>query len=405
MRTFRVFVCLIFGVLGLVLALTPPAHSDNPQSLAPIRDKMQSFVDAGDLVGAVTVVGNRDQVLSTEAVGTLDLDRKTPMPKDAPFRIASMTKPITAVAIMILVDEKKLAVEDPVEKYLPEFKGQMVVAGRSTDAVMLKKPTRPITLRDLLTHTSGLPSGYPAGLADIYTRRNHTLAEAIMAQSQRPLDFEPGTKWSYCNSGIDTLGRIIEVVSGLSYEDFLQKRIFDPLEMKETTFYPTATQLEKAAPTFDKKEGKLVLAPNNLLDVPKGARFPVPAGGLYSTGADLAKFYQAMLGKGARGKVRILSEESLATMTKVQTGDIPAGFTPGTAFGYGFSVVQKPTGVTAMLSPGSFGHGGAFGTQGWMDPQKDLFMILLIQRVGLGNPDASKIREEFQTLAVKAAKD
>src|SRR5207237_2368060 len=137
----------------------------------------------------------------------------------------SMTKPITAIGIMILVDEGKLAVADPVEKYLPEFRGQMLVAERGKDTLVLKKPQRPITLRDLLTHTSGLPGGFPPGIADIYTKRNRTLAEGILVMSQRPLDFEPGSKWSYCNAGIDTLGRVIEVVSGESYEDVLCQRI------------------------------------------------------------------------------------------------------------------------------------------------------------------------------------
>src|SRR5262249_39625753 len=154
---------------------------------------------------------------SHEAVGYQDLEAKRPMPKDALFRIASMTKPVTAIGIMMLVEEGKLAVEDPVEKHLPEFRGQMLVAGRSKDAEMLTKPSRPITVRDLLTHTSGLPGGPPPGLADLYLKRTHTLAEGVIAFSQRPLGFEPGAKWEYCNAGIDTLGRIIEVLSGDSY--------------------------------------------------------------------------------------------------------------------------------------------------------------------------------------------
>jgi CubicO group peptidase (beta-lactamase class C family) len=326
------------------------------------------------------------------------------MPKDALFRIASMTKPITAVGILILADEGKLSVDDRVEKHLPEFRGQMLVAERGADRLVLTKPKRPITLRDLLTHTSGLPGGMPAGLADLYVKRNHTLAEAVMAFSQRPLDFEPGSQWAYCNAGIDTLGRVIEVVSGQGYEDFLRKRVFAPLGMADTTFYPTAEQLKRAAVTYNKKDGKLVAAPNALLGPPSGARYPIPAGGLYSTGSDLAKLYRMMLGRGALGTVRVLSPESVAGMTKVQTGDLKAGFVPGMGFGLGWGVVRTPGGVTAMLSPGSYGHGGAFGTQAWIDPQKDLFVILLIQRTGLPNADASKMREELQELAVSALK-
>jgi CubicO group peptidase (beta-lactamase class C family) len=326
------------------------------------------------------------------------------MPKDALFRIASMTKPVTAIGIMILADEGKLSVDDPVEKHLPEFKGQMLVSARTPDSVTLKKPPRPITLKDLLTHTSGLPGGMPEGLSDLYTKRQHTLAEAVMAFSQRPLDFEPGSKWSYCNPGIDTLGRVIEVVSGQSYEEFLKNRIFDPLEMRDTTFYPTKDQMARVGPIYNKKDGKLVAMQNTVTGPPAGARYPIPAGGLYSTGADLAKLYQMMMNDGKLGKVRILTPESVTAMTKVQTGDLKAGFTDGMGWGLGWGVVKTPTGVTEMLSPGTFGHGGAYGTQCWIDPKQDLFVILLIQRAGLPNSDASAMRKELQTAAVEALK-
>src|SRR5207253_10902280 len=167
--------------------------------------------------------------------------------------------------IMVLGDEGEGEVEDPVEKHLPEFRGQTLVAERGRDLVALKKPARPITLRDLLTHTSGLPGGMPTGLAELYTKRNHTLAEGVIAFSQRPLDFEPGSKWAYCNAGIDTLGRVIEVASGMSYENFLLKRIFGPLGMKDTTFYPNDEQLERTARMYRKEGSKLVPAGSPLI--------------------------------------------------------------------------------------------------------------------------------------------
>src|SRR5262249_37653660 len=151
----------------------------------------------------------------------------------------------------------KLAVDQPVEKYLPEFRGQLLVAEKTPDHLTLRKPSRPITVRDLLTHTSGLP-GYPPGLADLYVKRDRTLAEATLAVSQRPLAFEPGNRWSYCNTGIDTLGRIIEVVSGQTYEHFLAERIFVPLGMKDTTFRPSQAQRPRVAATYGFKDGKLV---------------------------------------------------------------------------------------------------------------------------------------------------
>ena len=198
-----------------------------------------------------------------------------------------MTKPITAIGIMLLVDEGKLSVEDEVEKHLPEFRGQILVTGFNAESVTAKKPARKIKIRDLLTHTSGMMGWFPEGLADIYSKRNHTLAEVMMAVSQRPLVAEPGSRWEYCNPGIDTLGRIIEVVSGRPYEVFMQKRIFEPLGMTETTFYPTTTS---GTPRRDLpvQNGKLTPCQNPIVGVPRDARYPIPAGGLCSTGADLA---------------------------------------------------------------------------------------------------------------------
>jgi CubicO group peptidase (beta-lactamase class C family) len=388
---------------GLLVGTSRAALQEQAAAkLKLIREKMQEFVDRQEVGGAVTVVGRKDGIVSCEAVGSLDLTTRRPMQSGALFRIASMTKPITAIGIMILVDEGKLSVDDAVEKHLPEFRGQMLVAERSGDTVTLKKPSRPITVRDLLTHTSGLTGRLPEGLADLYVKRDRTLAETVMAFSQRPLDFDPGTKWAYCNPGIDTLGRIIEVVAGESYEAFLDRRVFRPLGMTDTTCDPTAEQRERLAGLYDRKDGKLVPPASAIISYPPGARYPLPAGGLCSTGADLAKLYQMMLNKGVLRDARILSESSVAEMTRLQTGDLEGGFTPGMGFGYGWAVVREPAGVTAMLSPGSYGHGGAFGTQGWIDPHKDLFIILLMQRVGMPNADASEMRRELQSLAVSA---
>jgi CubicO group peptidase (beta-lactamase class C family) len=363
---------------------------------------MQGFVDQQQLVGAVTVVGTKEGVVRIDAVGKFDQESDKPMPKDAIFRIASMTKPITAMAIMILVDQGKLAVDDPVEKHLPAFRGQMLVASRAGGTTTLKKAPRPITIRDLLTHTSGLPGGYPEGLSDLYVRRQLSLGEAVLVSSQRPLEFEPGSKWSYCNAGIDTLGRIVEVASGKSFNDFLTEQIFRPLGMTDTTSFPSAEQKARIPAVYDSKEGKLSVAKSVIIGLPEEPKHPIPAGGLCSTGADLAKLYQMTLLGGELDGKRIISAASLAEMTKLQTGDLTCGFVPGMGFGFGFAVVREPQGVTAMLSPGTFGHGGAFGTQGWIDPKKGVFTILLIQRVGLPNADASEIRRELQSVTYSA---
>jgi CubicO group peptidase (beta-lactamase class C family) len=398
-------------LLSLFLSFHGLAATEfDTEKLAAIRGKMQKFVDdAGpsQVSGAVIVVGSSKGVVLHEALGKQHLDSDQPMPKNALLRIASMTKPITAMGIMILQDEGKLSVEDPVEKYLPEFKGQLLIESRTGDKLTLKKPDRPITLRDLLTHTSGLPGGFPPGLADLYFKRNYSLAEATAIQSQRPLEFAPGSKWAYCNAGIDALGRIIEVVSGKPYEVFLNERIFQPLGMKDTSFYPSEEQLKQLAGLYEFKEGKLNYVGFQLLGPVKGARHPIPAGGLYSNGSDLARLYQLMLAapsSGGKDGRQIISPAAVKQMTSVQTGDIVCGFTPGMGFGFGWAVTKEPQGVHAMMSKGTYGHGGAFGTQAWLDPEKDLFVILLIQRTGLPNADASDLRRELQEGAVGAVK-
>ena len=411
----RHFSCKCFVTAAVLVFLSAPGNNlsateFDAEKLAAIRGKMQKFVDdAGpsQISGAVLVVGSSRGIVYEEAIGQQNLEASQPMAKDSLFRIASMTKPITAMGIMILQDQGKLSVEDPVEKYLPEFKGQLLVDSRMGDKLVLKKPERPITLRDLLTHTSGLPGGFPAGLSDLYFKRNYNLAEATALQSQRPLEFPPGSKWAYCNAGIDTLGRIIEVVSGQPYEVFLYERIFKPLGMDDTSFYPSEDQLKRLAGLYEFKEGKLNYVGFQLLGPVKGARHPIPAGGLYSTGSDLAKLYQMMLAAPSRGGKsgrQIISPEAIKQMTSLQTGDIVCGFTPGMGFGFGWAVTKEPQGVHAMMSKGTYGHGGAFGTQGWLDPEKDLFVILLIQRTGLPNADASDLRRELQEGAVGAVK-
>ena len=372
------------------------------EKLERLDAALQKFVDDKTVAGVTAAIGSREGIVSTSSVGYLNREQGLRMPADAVFRIASMTKPITAMAIMMLVDDAKLSVDDPVEKHLPEFQGQMRVDSIGKDQLILGKPRRPIQIRDLLTHTSGLPGGFPSGISDLYFRRQLSLGEAVAISSQRPLEFEPGTKWAYCNAGIDVLGRIVEVVSGTPFETFLEKRLFQPLGMFDTTFYPNDEQLQRLAALYEIKEGELHPTGYRLVGPSKQARHPIPAGGLYSTAQDLGILYRLMLTRGAIGELRILSEKSVEAMTTNQIGDLPAGFTPGVSMGFGWQVTRKPEGVHSMMSAGSFGHGGAFGTQGWIDPVQDFFVILLFQRAGMPNADASDIRLSLQQVAVDA---
>ena len=394
------FVAILFAASPLAAAPSASAGFD-PAKLKEIPARVQKFVDDSTIAGAVTLVARQGQVASLEAVGYADLAAKTPMRNDNLFWIASMTKPMTAVAVLMLQDEGKLSVDDPVEKHLPEFKDQWLALSRSATNMTLVKPARPITVRDLLTHTSGL--------GDVPLPRMHsTLAELAMAYSQVPLKFQPGSKWEYCNSGINTLGRIVEVVSGRSFGDFMQKRLFDPLGMKETTFWPTPAQAKRIAKSYQPKQGGgLELADIWFIKggISDRARPPFPSGGLFSTASDVARFYQMMLAGGEWRGERLLSRDAVSQLTHTQTGDIRTGFTDGMSWGLGFAVVKETKGVTGMLSGGTFGHGGAYGTQSWADPKKDLIVVLMIQRAKIGNADASDVRLALQQAAVAALAD
>jgi CubicO group peptidase (beta-lactamase class C family) len=386
-------------VLALFLTfLSPALYAETPAT--SIRGSLEAFVKDGSLSGAVAVLYQNDKILSEEVVGYRDLESKAPMQADSLFWIASMTKPITAMAVMMLQDEGKLNIEDPVAKYLPEFKDQMLVQEKSGDRVVLVKPIRPVTVRDLLTHTSGLVGNSPldGDALDVLS-----LKEAVITYALSPLQFEPGTKWSYCNPGINTLGRLVEVVSGEEYAAFLQKRILDPLGMKDTTFWPTEDQLARLATSYQPTADGKGLEPTTIkyLTEPYSnqKRAPLAAGGLFSTAADLLKLYTMLLNGGEADGKRYLSAETLALMTTDHTGTLKSGFTDGMGMGLGFQVVREPVGVTSMLSKGTFGHGGAHGTQGWIDPEKKTIHILLIQRAGLENGDASPMRQAFQEAA------
>lgn len=369
------------------------------QVLAPA---LQPFVEDGTISGAVLLVSSPDKVLALEAVGVADLASKKPMPSDAMFWIASMTKPMTAMALMMCVEEGKLSIDDPVEKHLPEFKGQMLVVEKSPQRVVLQKPKRPVTIKDLLTHTSGLIGNLPTGGNALDTL---TLQGAVVGYAVSPLQFEPGSKWQYCNPGINTLGRLIEVASGKPYAEFMQERLFTPLGMKDTTFWPSEEQLQRLAKSYQPKADKSGLEETTVKflspKLSERTRMPLAAGGLFSCASDLARIYQMVLNGGTLNGHRFLKEETLKQMTTNQTGDLKVSFSDGMHMGLGFHIVNTPSGVTESLSRGSFGHGGAYGTQAWIDPVRKLAIVLLIQRAGLPNSDQSDMRKALQKAAVE----
>ena len=376
-------------LLGLALLLiSVPACAAG--SFAAVSAAMQECIAKQEVPGVVTLVATRDQVLHVEAAGLADIAAKTPMRTNSICWIASMTKPITATAVLMLQDEGKLSVDDPVARYLPEL-GDLKAPGG--------KPAK-LTLRHLLTHTSGMPEA-----AVEQYRTAHSLADLIPFYAGKPLKFEPGSKWQYCQSGINSLGRIVEVVSGQSFPDFLQKRLFDSLGMKDTTFYLSSKQLPRLAKSYRRTEAALQEEPIGFLaghPPTDRHRYPAPNGGLFSTAPDYAKFCQMILNQGTLDGKRYLKPESVRLMTSIQTGDLKTGFTDGNGWGLGWCVVRQPQGVTAMLSAGTCGHGGAYGTQAWIDPVKQVIYILMVQRSNFPNADASEVRRAFQSAAAGA---
>ena len=366
-------------VFLLAVACAPQATSaQSSTSFDAVAPAMQAFVGKGEVAGVVTLLATKDTVIHLGAVGHSDVGAGRTMKADDIFWIASMSKPVTAVAVALLVDDGKLSFDDPVAKHLPEFREH--AAG--------------ITLRDLLTHTSGL--------GELNKRVPHlTLAETSRQIAAMPLRFEPRTRWGYSTAGLDVLGRVVEVGSGMTFDEFLQTRLFDPLGMRDTSFWVRAGAMDRWVRSYQwvAAESKLRETTISYLygtEVDDRERPPLGGAGLFSTATDVARFYQMMLNKGELNGRRILKANTAAEMIRKQTGDLAAR--PGMPWGLGFSVVENPAAMeaNAVLSPGSFGHGGAYSTQSWADPVKGLIWIVMFQRTGKGNPDNSDVRIAFQ---------
>ncbi len=387
----RILPACLTSLLSLAVSAGEP-------NLPGIDTAIQAQIAKNEIAGAVTIVVSKDKVLHLGVDGLADIATRKPMAPDTLFWIASMTKPLTGAAILMLQDEGKLTVADPVAKFLPEFAQLKTPSGKPAN----------LTITQILTHTSGL--GEARGPA---AQQAKTLADLVPLWLNEPMQFEPGSKWQYCQSGINAAGRIVEVVSGLSFDAFLQQRLFDPLGMTSTTFYPTDEQRARLVTAYAKNKdtGKLESVPPRPEFGPRD-RPPQGNGGLYSTAVDYARFCQMLLNGGTHGGRRYLSPAALEELRTPQTGELPTGFFQSDTFGrrganYGWGigtcVLRAPhDGVAAMLSPGTYGHGGAWGTQAWIDPVKEVAYILMVQRSNFPNSDASDVRREFQKAAADA---
>lgn len=358
--------------------LGPLGWAKGPRDEA-IGARMREMIAQNEVPGAVTVVVTPKGISHLGVNGHADAAHTRPLTRDSIFWIASMTKPVTAVAVLMLQDAGKLSIDDPVSKYIPEFAGWKV------------------TLRHMLTHTSGMGEAAPDETAGA-----RTLADLVPIYARKPGAFEPGSQWKYCQSGINMLGRVVEIVSGQPFPEFIEARIFRPLGMKDTTFYLSEGQLPRLVTPARKDGDKLVDAAIGLLQGKSPVdrnRFPAANGGLFSTGPDYARFARMLLRGGELGGRRYLSKASFDLMTANQTGTMKAGFIPGHGWGLGVGVVVTPEGQTAMVQPGTFGHGGAYGTQAWIDPKAGVAYILMVQRSNFGNSDNSPVRLAFSQAA------
>ncbi len=362
--------------------------------LPGIDEAMQKMIEKNEVAGAVTVVATKNEIIHMETHGYADVAAKKPLTPDTLFWIASMTKPVTATAVLMLQDEGKLKVTDPVAKYIPEFADLKTPSGKPAN----------LTITQILTHTSGL--GEAVGREALTAK---TLADLVPLWLRAPMQYEPGSQWRYTQSGINAAARIVEVVSGKTFDVFLKERLFEPLKMKNTTFYPTDEQRFNLVTAYAKNKETGMLEPGApRADFGPRDKPPQGNGGLYSTARDYTRFCQMLLSGGQFEGRKYLSAEAMKLLSTPQTGELPTGFFQGGGFGknYGWGlgtcILKTPhEGVASMLSPGTFGHGGAWGTQAWIDPVKGVAYVMMVQRSNFPNSDGSEVRGAFQEAAAR----
>jgi CubicO group peptidase (beta-lactamase class C family) len=407
MKPIRLIPLLLIPILAASLTASdvPPGKPEDvgmsSERLRRIHEAIERHIDAGEISGAVTLVARRGRLVHFEAHGLLYIESKRPMEKGAIFRIASMSKPITGAAAMIMLEEGKLRLNDPVSKFLPEFKNSKVALPRGDSGEFYLVPAdRELTIRDLLTHTNGLMTGGigsksgPPRMVE-----GDTLAAYIPRLGAVPLDFQPGTQWAYSGyAGPDTLSRIVELVSGQPYDEFLRTRIFQPLGMKDTFFYPPDDRRPRLATLYSKSPKGLLKAENQ--DGFSLKTYFSGGGGLMSTAEDYLQFAQMLLNGGELHGRRLLSPRTVDLMSSNHVGDLFNGKLgrPAHGMGYGLLVGIVEDGVAAGLrvTNGSFGWDGAYGTQTWIDPREKMVTIVMIQT------QVTSVQRDFENAVMQA---
>jgi len=398
---------LASAALGVLLAAAPcfAVHAETaaPQTvglsgdrLRRVHELVERTIAAGEIAGAVTLVARNGQIAYLEAQGVMDLESKRPMQADSMFRIASMSKPVAAVAILMLAKEGKVRLNDPVSRFIPSYANlEVAVAkparlgpGGPPAAAASDGPPefytvpaeREITVLDLLTHTSGLmsgPIGNAAGNA-AFNKRHDVGLKWVEELAAAPLEFQPGARWAYSAvAGFDALARIVEIASGQEYYAFLAERLFGPLGMRDVTFWPNAGQRSRLATVYQRRDGRFVVSDNP--DSMSGQRYHGGGGGIMTTAETYAQFAMMLANGGELNGVRILSPRTVELMGSAFIPSSLQGRPAGEGYGLGVRVVTDAAARRTWLSEGSFGWSGVYGTHFWVDPKENLVGILLAQ--------------------------
>jgi CubicO group peptidase (beta-lactamase class C family) len=410
---------LCAGLLASTFSTAAELPRDQPDAvgmssarLARIAPAMQRYIDAELTPGVITAVMRHGKLIHYKAQGHMDVASAKPMREDAIFRIASMTKPIASVALMMLWEEGRFQLRDPVSKFIPEFAAAQVstTADASGTTGELVPPKRPIQIRDMLTHTAGLANNYSGNVAAyrqaMNTPRPKSNDEQIKRLAELPLNYHPGEEWQY-SAATNVVGHLVEIISGQSLDEFLRQRIFEPLQMPDTHFYLDNTKGGRLTTQYTpdennkikaqdpgSKQSRWITSPRNLFS---------GAGGLVSTVRDYLRFQQAMLNGGEIDGNRILAPSTVSLMLENHTGDLPLWLPgPGMGFGLGYGVVVDRGAAATPLSEGAGYWGGAYCTLSWIDPEQNLVGVLMTQVRPYSHIN---IRQDFQVLTYQAIID
>lgn len=402
------FLCTLLPVAAATVK--PDSVGLSEERLQRISDTVKRHIEARNVTGGVTLVARKGRIAHLQAHGLMDVESNKSMATDAIFRIYSMTKPVAGIAILMLMEEGKVRLTDPVSAFIPQFKEMKVaVPLEKKPGITAPQPDSPeyytipasreITIQDLLTHVSGLGSG---AIGNTELRRVleklelENLAAFVPKFATTPLDFQPGSKWSYSPlAAFDTLGRVVEVASGLPFDQFLKQRLFQPLGMKETFFHP-GDLWSRVVTAYTRADGALKKTenPNRLVS----KTYFSGGGGLMSTAEDYAQFAMMLAEGGQLNGKRLLSPKTVELLSSVFVPDTLSGRQPGRGYGLSMQVVSDPIAAGYRVSRGSFGWDGAYGTHFWVDPKEKLVGILMIQT---SNPNRQFDRD-FENAVMQA---